>query len=49
MVFIGLWLARLSGATLEESAMIANAAAGVVVGKVGTAAATMDEILASIG
>lgn len=39
-----LWLARLAGATLVEAAVIANAAAGVVVGKVGTATATPDEV-----
>ena len=41
-----LWLARLAGATLLESAVIANAAAGVVVGKVGTATAAPDEVRA---
>ena len=41
---VNLWLAKLSGATLEESAVIANAAAGVVVGKVGTAVASREEI-----
>lgn len=39
-------LARLAGATLLEAAVIANAAAGVVVAKVGTATATPDEIRA---
>jgi len=39
-----LWLARLSGATLEEAAIIANAAAGVVVEKVGTAVVSQEEI-----
>jgi D-beta-D-heptose 7-phosphate kinase/D-beta-D-heptose 1-phosphate adenosyltransferase len=43
-----LWLATLSGATQEESAMIANAAAGVVVGKVGTAVANREEIRARL-
>jgi D-glycero-beta-D-manno-heptose-7-phosphate kinase len=36
-----------SGATLTEAAMLANHAAGVVVGKLGTATATADEVLAS--
>ena len=39
-----LWLARLAGATLLEAAVIANAAAGVVVGKVGTATARPEEV-----
>ncbi|MAI77468.1 MAG: D-glycero-beta-D-manno-heptose-7-phosphate kinase [Deltaproteobacteria bacterium] len=39
-----LWLSRLSGASMEESAMIANAAAGVVVEKVGTAVVSQEEI-----
>jgi len=37
-------LAMRAGATLLEAAVIANAAAGVVVGKVGTATASLDEI-----
>jgi D-beta-D-heptose 7-phosphate kinase/D-beta-D-heptose 1-phosphate adenosyltransferase len=37
-------LARLAGASLLEAVVIANAAAGVVVGKVGTATASPDEI-----
>ena len=41
-------LARVAGATLEEAAIIANHAAGVVVGKVGTAVATMKELLWSL-
>jgi len=41
-------LARLVGATLEEAAVIANAAAGIVVGKVGTATASPREILAQL-
>src|SRR5205823_4149969 len=32
------------GGTLEEGARLANVAAGVVVGKVGTATATLDEL-----
>jgi rfaE bifunctional protein kinase chain/domain len=39
-------LARLAEASLVEAAVIANAAAGVVVGKVGTATATPEELLA---
>ncbi|MDX1648508.1 MAG: PfkB family carbohydrate kinase [Myxococcota bacterium] len=39
-------LARRAGASLLEAVVIANAAAGVVVGKVGTATATPDEIRA---
>jgi D-beta-D-heptose 7-phosphate kinase/D-beta-D-heptose 1-phosphate adenosyltransferase len=38
-------LARLAGGTLQEAAVIANAAAGVVVGKVGTATASPAEVL----
>ncbi|MCP5057394.1 MAG: D-glycero-beta-D-manno-heptose-7-phosphate kinase [bacterium] len=41
-----LTLARLAGASLLEAAVIANAAAGVVVGKLGTATATPEEIRA---
>jgi bifunctional ADP-heptose synthase (sugar kinase/adenylyltransferase) len=37
-------LALRAGARLLEAAVIANAAAGVVVGKVGTATATVDEV-----
>src|SRR5215210_6433270 len=36
-----------AGATLAESAMLANHAAGIVVGKLGTATASADELLAS--
>jgi len=39
-----LWLSRLSGATLQDAAIIANAAAGVVVEKVGTAVVSREEI-----
>lgn len=39
-----LWLALRSGASLLEAAVIANAAAGVVVAKVGTATASPDEV-----
>jgi len=40
-------LAHVSGATLEEAAVIANHAAGVVVGEVGTAVATPEQVTAS--
>ena len=39
-------LTRLVGGSLLEAVVVANAAAGVVVGKVGTATATPDEICA---
>lgn len=39
-------LARRAGASLREAAILANAAAGVVVGKIGTATASPDEIRA---
>ena len=39
-------LAQRAGASLQEAAVIANAAAGTVVGKVGTATATRDEVRA---
>lgn len=41
-------LALAGGASLEEAAVLANHAAGVVVGKVGTASVTRDELLATI-
>jgi D-beta-D-heptose 7-phosphate kinase/D-beta-D-heptose 1-phosphate adenosyltransferase len=41
-------LALAAGASLPEAAVLANAAAGVVVGKLGTAQATPDEVLASL-
>jgi D-beta-D-heptose 7-phosphate kinase/D-beta-D-heptose 1-phosphate adenosyltransferase len=41
-------LAVVAGATLPEAALLANCAAGVVVGKVGTAQATPDEVLATL-
>lgn len=41
-------LSRAAGATLEESAMIANHAAGIVVGEVGTAAVTPDKLRQSL-
>ncbi|MCZ7585804.1 MAG: D-glycero-beta-D-manno-heptose-7-phosphate kinase [Deltaproteobacteria bacterium] len=37
-------LARVSGASWEAAAMLANHAAGIVVGKVGTAAASVEEL-----
>ncbi len=39
-------LSLLAGATIQEAAILANASAGIVVGKIGTAAATPDEIRA---
>ena len=47
-VIATLALALASGASLEEAAALANHAAGVVVGKVGTASLTRDELLAAI-
>jgi D-beta-D-heptose 7-phosphate kinase/D-beta-D-heptose 1-phosphate adenosyltransferase len=41
-------LALAAGATLAEAAVLANAAAGVVVGKVGTAQASAEEVLAAL-
>ncbi|MEA2005768.1 MAG: D-glycero-beta-D-manno-heptose-7-phosphate kinase [Acidobacteriota bacterium] len=41
-------LALLSGATIREAAFLANAAAGVVVGKIGTAAIHADELLGTL-
>lgn len=38
-------LALLCGATIHESAVLANAAAGIVVGKIGTATLTPDELV----
>ena len=43
-----LTLALTAGAMLEEAAQFANAAAGVVVGKLGTATATPEEVLAQV-
>jgi len=40
-------LALLSGGSIQEAAVLANAAAGIVVGKIGTAAVTSEELLAS--
>jgi D-beta-D-heptose 7-phosphate kinase/D-beta-D-heptose 1-phosphate adenosyltransferase len=47
-VIAALTLAAAVGASLPEAAFFANHAAGVVVGKVGTASATVEEILAGI-
>jgi D-glycero-beta-D-manno-heptose-7-phosphate kinase len=46
-VIATLALALASGASLEEAAVLANHAAGVVVGKVGTASLTREELLAA--
>jgi len=46
-VIATLGLALCAGAPLAQAAALANAAAGVVVGKLGTAAATPDEVLAA--
>jgi rfaE bifunctional protein kinase chain/domain len=48
-VIASLTLAVTAGASVGEAAVLANHAAGVAVGKLGTAAASVDEILASIG
>jgi rfaE bifunctional protein kinase chain/domain len=47
-VIATLALALAAGATLAEAARLANAAAGVVVGKVGTAQASPDQVLAAL-
>jgi D-beta-D-heptose 7-phosphate kinase/D-beta-D-heptose 1-phosphate adenosyltransferase len=41
-------LALLGGASILEAAFLANAAAGIVVGKIGTAAVTPKKLLASV-
>jgi D-beta-D-heptose 7-phosphate kinase/D-beta-D-heptose 1-phosphate adenosyltransferase len=43
-----LWLALRAGGSLLEAAVIANAAAGVVVGKIGTATASPEEVLEAL-
>ena len=43
-----LTLALRAGATLREAAVIANAAAGIVVAKVGTATASRSELLRAL-
>ena len=40
-------MARASGAQMDEAASIANTAAGIVVGKVGTATLTTEEVFHS--
>lgn len=47
-VIATLALAMAAGASMTEAALLANQAAGIVVGKLGTATATKDEILDSI-
>jgi rfaE bifunctional protein kinase chain/domain len=42
-------LALAAGATMEEGAILANQAAGVAVGKIGTAAVTVEALLGSMG
>jgi D-beta-D-heptose 7-phosphate kinase/D-beta-D-heptose 1-phosphate adenosyltransferase len=41
-------LALLAGATIQEAAILANAAAGVVVAKIGTATCSPDELLSAL-
>jgi len=41
-------LALLSGGSIQEAAILANTAAGIVVGKIGTAAVTAEELLSSL-
>jgi D-beta-D-heptose 7-phosphate kinase/D-beta-D-heptose 1-phosphate adenosyltransferase len=48
-VIATLGLALAAGARLAEAALLANVAAGVVVGKLGTATATPQELLAALG
>jgi D-beta-D-heptose 7-phosphate kinase/D-beta-D-heptose 1-phosphate adenosyltransferase len=48
-VIAAMALAVAAGATLPEAAALANCAAGVVVGKVGTAQASPDEVLSALG
>ncbi len=48
-VISALSLALVCGATPQQAAVIANSAAGVVVGKLGTAACTPQELLQSLG
>jgi len=47
-VVAGLALGLAAGASLRDAAMLANVAAGVVVGKIGTATTTTDELLAAL-
>jgi rfaE bifunctional protein kinase chain/domain len=48
-VIAAMALALAAGASLREAAVLANCAAGVVVGKVGTAQVTPAELLAAVG
>ena len=41
-------LSLLSGGSIQEAAILANTAAGIVVGKIGTAAVTSEELLSSL-
>ncbi len=47
-VIATLALALTSGARMDEAAVLANSAAGVVVGKIGTATASPEELLAAV-
>ncbi len=47
-VLATLALATAAGASLREAAVLANAAAGVVVGKLGTATVSSPELLAAV-
>jgi D-beta-D-heptose 7-phosphate kinase/D-beta-D-heptose 1-phosphate adenosyltransferase len=47
-VIAALALAMTSGSSLEQAAQFANAAAGVVVGKLGTATVTPEELTAYV-
>jgi D-beta-D-heptose 7-phosphate kinase/D-beta-D-heptose 1-phosphate adenosyltransferase len=46
-VISALTLAHASGANLEEAALIANHAAGIVVGEIGTAVASREQLIQS--
>src|SRR5262249_7119037 len=46
-VIATLALARAGGASMEEAAIVANHAAGIVVGKLGTATVTQSELLSA--
>ena len=48
-VITALTLALAGGASFREAAVLANAAAGVVIGKVGTATTGPEEILTYLG
>jgi D-beta-D-heptose 7-phosphate kinase/D-beta-D-heptose 1-phosphate adenosyltransferase len=47
-VIAALTLAMMAGADIETAAQFANAAAGVVVGKIGTATVTPEELVAYV-